>query len=198
MGTNLYAFDNDTKQSYQLEQDTDDYPNVFKAEVDSTVTNVTFYRANDMVDEMSKPSSAGPIYNAWKATVSSTNNCYTLESVDESTDKATATVGPYVKEEAPEWTLDVVYFDNSKTKWKEVYIYGWGNGLNNEAYKMTQIAGTDIWKYELPEPMYPGTECMLFKNTLSTWDKQTKNVKVVEGKNLYDGKTKTWVGTYEE
>ena len=63
---------------------------------------------------------------------------------------------------------------------------------------MTQIAGTDIWKYELPEPMYPGTECMLFKNTLSTWDKQTKNVKVVEGKNLYDGKTKTWVGTYEE
>ena len=198
MGTNLYAFDNDTKQSYQLEQDTDDYPNVFKAEVDSTVTNVTFYRANDMVDEMSKPSSAGPIYNAWNATVSSTNNCYTLESVDESTDKATATVGPYVKEEAPEWTLDVVYFDNSKTKWKEVYIYGWGNGLYNEAYKMTQIAGTDIWKYELPEPMYPGTECMLFKNTLSTWDKQTKNVKVVEGKNLYDGKTKTWVGTYEE
>lgn len=198
MGTNLYAFDNDTKQSYQLEQDTDDYPNVFKAEVDSTVTNVTFYRANDMVDEMSKPSSAGPVYNAWNATVSSTNNCYTLESVDESTDKATATVGPYVKEEAPEWTLDVVYFDNSKTKWKEVYVYGWGNGLNNEAYKMTQIAGTDIWKYELPEPMYPGTECMLFKNTLSTWDKQTKNVKVVEGKNLYDGKTKTWVGTYEE
>ncbi len=33
MGTNLYAFDNDTKKSYLLEQDTDDYPNVFKAEV---------------------------------------------------------------------------------------------------------------------------------------------------------------------
>ncbi len=198
MGTNLYAFDNDTKQSYLLEQDTDDYPNVFKAEVANTLTNVTFYRAIDMVDEMSKASSSGPVYNAWTATVSSTNNCYNLESVDEATDKATATVGPYVKEEAPEWTLEVVYFDNSKTKWREVYIYGWGNGLSNEAYKMTQIEGTDIWKYELPEPIYPGTESFLFKNTESTWDKKTKNVKVVDGKNLYDGKTQKWVGTYGE
>lgn len=198
MGTNLYAFDNDTKQSYLLEQDTDDYPNVFKAEVANTLTNVTFYRAIDKVDEMSKASSSGPVYNAWTATVSSTNNCYNLESVDEATDKATATVGPYVKEEAPEWTLEVVYFDNSKTKWREVYIYGWGNGLSNEAYKMTQIEGTDIWKYELPEPIYPGTECFLFKNTESTWDKKTKNVKVVEDNNLYDGKTQKWVGTYGE
>lgn len=114
MGTNLYAFDNNTKKSYLLEQDTDDYPNVFKAEVANTLTSVTFYRALDMVDEMTKASSSGPVYNAWAATVSSTNNCYNLESVDEATDKATATVGPYVKEEAPEWTLDVVYFDNSK------------------------------------------------------------------------------------
>ena len=53
---------------------------------------------------------------------------------------------------------------------------------------MTQIEGTDIWKYELPEPIYPGTESFLFKNTESTWVKKTKNVKVVEGKNLYDGK----------
>ena len=198
MGTNLYAFDNDTKKSYLLEQDTDDYPNVFKAEVANTLTSVTFYRALDMVDEMTKASSSGPVYNAWAATVSSTNNCYNLESVDEATDKATATVGPYVKEEAPEWTLDVVYFDNSKTKWGEVYIYGWGNGLSEEAYKMTQIEGTDIWKYELPEPIYPGTESFLFKNTESTWVKKTKNVKVVEGKNLYDGKAQAWSGTYEE
>lgn len=198
MGTSLYAFDNDTKQSYLLEQDTDDYPNVFKAEVDKDVTNVTFYRALEMVEEMSKPSSNGPVYNAWNATVSNVNNCYTLESVDDATGAATATVGPYVKEEAPDWTLDVVYFDNSKTKWKSVYVYGWGNGLYNEAYPMTQIEGTDIWMYELPEPLYPGTECFLFKNTQSTWDKQTKNVKVVEGKNLYDGKTQSWSGTYGE
>lgn len=200
MGTNLYAFDNNTKKSYLLEQDTDDYPNVFKAEVANTLTSVTFYRALDMVDEMTKASKSGPVYNAWAATVSSTNNCYNLESVDEATDKATATVGPYVKEEAPEWTLDVVYFDNSKTNWGEVYIYGWGNGLYEEAYKMTQIKGTDIWKYELPEPIYPGTESFLFKNTKGKddWDKKTKNVKVVDGKNLYDGKAQAWSGTYEE
>ena len=54
---------------------------------------------------------------------------------------------------------------------------------------MTQIKGTDIWKYELPEPIYPGTESFLFKNTESTWVKKTKNVKVVEGKNLYERKS---------
>ena len=200
MGTNLYAFDNDTKQSYQLEQDTDDYPNVFKAEVDNSVTNVTFYRALEMVDEMSKPSTTGPVYNAWNATVSSTNNCYTLISVDDATGAATATVGPYVKEDAPEWALDVVYFDNSKSKWKTVCIYGWGNGMYNEVFKMTQIEGTDIWKFELPEPIYPGTECFLFKETNDTknWNKKTPNVKVTEGKNLYDGSKKAWSGTYEE
>jgi hypothetical protein len=37
-----------------------------------------------------------------------------------------------------------------------------------------------------------------FKNTESTWVKKTKNVKVVEGKNLYDGKAQAWSGTYEE
>lgn len=200
MGTNLYAFDNDTKRSYQLEQDTDDYPNVFKAEVDNSLSSVTFYRANDMVDEMSKPSSSGPVYNAWTANVSSKNNCFTLISVDDATGKATSEVGPYVKEDAPEWALDVVYFDNSQTKWKTVCIYGWGNGLYNETYPMTQIEGTNIWKYELPEPAYPGTKCFLFKETNDTtnWNKKTNDVTVVEGKNLYDGKKQTWSGTYEE
>ena len=65
---------------------------------------------------------------------------------------------------------------------------------------MTQIEGTDIWKFELPEPIYPGTECFLFKETNDTknWNKKTPNVKVTEGKNLYDGSKKAWSGTYEE
>lgn len=121
-GYKSLCFDNDTKKSYLLEQDTDDYPNVFKAEVANTLTSVTFYRALDMVDEMTKASSSGPVYNAWAATVSSTNNCYNLESVDEATDKATATVGPYVKEEAPEWTLDVVYLIIQNKVGRSLYL----------------------------------------------------------------------------
>ena len=187
MGTNLYAFDNATGDSYQLIVDPEDYPNVYTASVPSSLTDVTFYRALSPVTEMSAPSEAGPVYTAWSAEVSSENNCFTLNK-----DEKTFTVAPYEKEEAPEWTLDVVYFDNSKTKWKEVYIYGWGCGLYNEAYPMTQIEGTDIWMYELPEAIYPGTECFLFKDTLSTWKNQTDNCTVEEGNNLYDPKTKSW------
>ena len=57
---------------------------------------------------------------------------------------------------------------------------------------MTQIEGTDIWMYELPEPMYPGSPCFLFKDTLSTWKNQTGDLGAVEGKNLYDLKAKSW------
>ena len=187
MGTNLYAYDYATGESYQMLLDPEDYPNVYTASVPAEVTEVGIYRALEPLETLSTPSDAGPVYNLWKVTVDSQNNSVTLAD-----DAKTTTTGPYVKEEKPEWTLDVVYVDNSQTKWKEVYIYGWGYGLNNEAYPMTQIEGTDIWMYELPEPMYPGSPCFLFKDTLSTWKNQTGDLGAVEGKNLYDLKAKSW------
>ena len=35
-------------------------------------------------------------------------------------------------------------------------------------------------------------------NDTKNWNKKTPNVKVTEGKNLYDGSKKAWSGTYEE
>ncbi|MGN0488802.1 MAG: starch-binding protein, partial [Ruminococcus sp.] len=47
---------------------------------------------------------------------------------------------------------DVVYFDNSVTKWSEVYCYTWDGGNNNGEWpgqKMTNVGG-DIWSYTMP------------------------------------------------
>lgn len=46
--------------------------------------------------------------------------------------------------------VDVVYFDNSQTKWNEVYIYSWGGSLNADwpGVKMT-YEGNDIYSYTI-------------------------------------------------
>lgn len=191
-GAQLYVYDNATTESYLLSREDDEYPNVYSAKVPNDVSSVTFYRAAEAVDKVTTASDNGPVYNLWTASVSSTNNCFTLDN-----DATTFTVAPFVHEEAPEWTLETVYFDNSQTKWSSVYIYGWGGGMSNQAYEMTQISGTDIWYFEMIEPLYPNEKCFLFKNTKSTWDKQTKDVTVQEGKNLYNGKTGAW-SVYEQ
>ena len=50
-GVSLFAYDLDTGASYQFEQDTDAYPNVYTVEVPATVSNVSVYRSLSEVDE---------------------------------------------------------------------------------------------------------------------------------------------------
>lgn len=86
----------------------------------------------------------------------------------------------------PAFTLSRVYFDNSKANYADVYIYGWAeSGLGNAAAHMTKIAGTDIWYYDFDTPLSPGASCFLFKDTKSTWETQTSNLTVVDGKNCF-------------
>lgn len=179
-GVSLFAYDLDTGASYQFEQDTDAYPNVYTVEVPATVSNVSVYRSLSEVDEKPVGGDDGNVYNCWGATVSKTNNCITL-----SNDEAVSTA-PYVPEQKPAFALSRVYFDNSKANYADVYIYGWAeSGLGNAAAHMTKIAGTDIWYYDFDTPLSPGASCFLFKDTESTWETQTSNLTVVDGKNCF-------------
>ena len=179
-GVSLFAYDLDTGASYQFEQDTDAYPNVYTVEVPATVSNVSVYRSLSEVDEKPVGGDDGNVYNCWGATVSKTNNCITL-----SNDEAVSTA-PYAPEQKPAFTLSRVYFDNSKANYADVYIYGWAeSGLGNAAAHMTKIAGTDIWYYDFDTPLSPGASCFLFKDTKSTWETQTSNLTVVDGKNCF-------------
>lgn len=179
-GVSLFAYDLDTGASYQFEQDTDAYPNVYTVEVPATVSKVSVYRSLSEVDEKPVGGDDGNVYNCWNATVSKTNNCITL-----SNDEAVSTA-PYAPEQKPAFTLSRVYFDNSKANYADVYIYGWAeSGLGNAAAHMTKIAGTDIWYYDFDTPLSPGANCFLFKDTKSTWETQTSNLTVVDGKNCF-------------
>lgn len=179
-GVSLFAYDLDTGASYQFEQDTDAYPNVYTVKVPATVSNVSVYRSLSEVDEKPVGGDDGNVYNCWNATVSKTNNCITL-----SNDEAVSTA-PYAPEQKPAFTLSRVYFDNSKANYADVYIYGWAeSGLGNAAAHMTKIAGTDIWYYDFDTPLTPGASCFLFKDTKSTWETQTSNLTVVDGKNCF-------------
>lgn len=179
-GVSLFAYDLNTGASYQFEQDTDAYPNVYTVEVPATVSNVSVYRSLSEVDEKPVGGDDGNVYNCWNATVSKTNNCITL-----SNDEAVSTA-PYAPEQKPAFTLSRVYFDNSKANYADVYIYGWAeSGLGNAAAHMTKIAGTDIWYYDFDTPLTPGASCFLFKDTKSTWKTQTSNLTVVDGKNCF-------------
>lgn len=179
-GVSLFAYDLDTGASYQFEQDTDAYPNVYTVEVPATVSNVSVYRSLSEVDEKPVGGDDGNVYNCWNATVSKTNNCITL-----SNDEAVSTA-PYVPEQKPAFTLSRVYFDNSKAHYTDVYIYGWAeSGLDKAAAHMNKIAGTDIWYYDFDTPLSPGANCFLFKDTESTWETQTNDLTVADGKNCF-------------
>lgn len=179
-GVSLFAYDLNTGASYQFEQDTDAYPNVYTVEVPATVSNVSVYRSLSEVDEKPVGGDDGNVYNCWNATVSKTNNCITL-----SNDEAVSTA-PYVPEQKPAFTLSRVYFDNSKAHYADVYIYGWAeSGLGNAAAHMNKIAGTDIWYYDFDTPLSPGSNCFLFKDTESTWETQTNDLTVADGKNCF-------------
>ena len=179
-GVTLFVYDNSTGESYVLEKDENAYPNVYTAEVPSTMTSCMVYRYLEAVYETPVGGDTGNVYNCWSAKVSKTNNCVTLSNDEQ------VSVGPYVAEEKPAFELSRVYFDNSKTKWSEVYIYGWAeSGLGNAAVAMTKIEGTNIWYYDFATPLSPGAKCFLFKDTESTWNNQTDDIVVTKDMNCY-------------
>lgn len=75
-----------------------------------------------------------------------------------------------------------IMFDNTSTEWTDVYIYGWAYGFSGEFLPMTQVAGTNLYYYILPEDVPVATptaanEFCLFVNQ-NNWAgaTQTKNI----------------------
>ena len=183
-GVTLFVYDDGTGESYVLEKDENAYPNVYTAEVPETMKSCVVYRYLEAVYETPVGGDTGNVYNCWSAKVSKTNNCVTLSNDEQ------VSVGPYVAEEKPAFELSRVYFDNSKAKWSEVYIYGWAeSGLEKKTALMTKIEGTNIWYYDFATPLSPGANCFLFKDTPgggpSDWYTQTDDVTVTKDKNCY-------------
>ena len=84
-------------------------------------------------------------------------------------------------------TSQTVYFNNSVSKWSNVYAYVWGDGKSTKAIKGTK-ANTNIYQFTIPE----GYKKILFKNTSGTsnWDKQTQDTTIpTDGKNCYKAKS---------
>ena len=62
-----------------------------------------------------------------------------------------------------ESTDNIVYFDNSASKWYNVYIYGWGStGPNKNAVLMKKLPYADIWYYDFESDNV--TASFLFKD----------------------------------
>ena len=195
LGTGLFAYDEATGVSYQFERDDDAYPYVYTIDVPNETSSVILYRALEALDE---PPTKDNTYNLWTASgFSPEKNCIFFSNDEK------VTIQTYVPEERPEG-LDRIYFDNTKSKWAEVYIHGWGeSNLNGKAVKMEQIEGTNIWYFDFDNQIMPGSHCFLFKNTPdgAKWDKQTNNVTIESAeKNCCVGSTTkayTWT-TYTE
>lgn len=69
-----------------------------------------------------------------------------------------------------------ILFDNTATKWADVYIYGWQYGFSGEFLKMTETSTPGIYSYTLPEAVPVNSEFCLFVNQAG-WAgaTQTKN-----------------------
>lgn len=180
----LFAYDLNSGKSYRFEQiHKTAYPYyIYMAEVPSAVTDVSIYRFTNAVENPPTEFSGnfGNVYNCWDTEVSSLKNCITMS------EDYVLSADEYVDDIPLDFSLSRVYFDNSKAKWSDVYIYGWGeSGLKGTSVLMKKIAGTDIWYYDFYTPIPAGTKSFLFKDTENTWENQTEDIIVWNGMNCY-------------
>ncbi len=89
-------------------------------------------------------------------------------------------------------TERTIYFDNRKSKWTNVYIYGWSFGIDQKWIQMEPLVDTngndlDIWSYTYYDTLpIDGVTGFLFVNKTS-WSgaKQTGDLATESGKNIF-------------
>lgn len=90
--------------------------------------------------------------------------------------------------EEPEIALEAgshIFFDNSNTKWENVYFYAWNYGYFGDSVPMEQIGETDMYEIVVPQAVPVGAEYFLFKSKADWSGQQTPNQTVIAGKNTY-------------
>lgn len=180
-GCKLWVVNNDTNEAIEMKKESpeDDSSKYSYCTLPEGWTNLSLYRTDPYASDISEA------YNSWRCgKKSDTDNAYKM------TGDGTGSYLVYDPSAEIENMPMTIYFDNSKTNWSEVYIYGWGNsGLGNSFDELELVPGTDnIYTYTFSNEIEAGSECFLFANN-TDWDegkgKQTVNVAGEAGKNLF-------------
>lgn len=186
MGGKMWVY-NDATAEFMV-MDYDEESNCFYSELPVEWMELSFYRTPfetteddfDINDPWSDETQSGVILNKWEHLGSRGDyNCYKITGDGEG---MYTTYDPNVQP-ADERTI---YFDNSQTKWSNVYIYGWSFGISNEFIQM-EPEGNDIWSYTFYDDLpIDGVKGFLFVNSTS-WSGATQTVDLAteEGKNLF-------------
>ena len=80
----------------------------------------------------------------------------------------------------------VIYFDNTNTKWQNIYFYAWNYGYFGDFVPMDKVSGTNnLYKVVVPKAVPVGAEYFLFTNSTDWSGQQTKDQTVQAEKNTY-------------
>lgn len=186
MGGKMWIY-NDATAEFMI-MDYDEESNCFYTELTDSWSELSFYRTPyetteedfDINNPWSDETQSGVILNKWEHIGSRGEyNCYKITGDGEG---LYTTYDPNVVPDDER----TIYFDNSKTQWSNVYIYGWSFGISNDFIQM-EPEGNDIWSFtfydELP---IDGVKGFLFVDSTS-WSGATQTVDLAteEGKNLF-------------
>lgn len=186
MGGKMWLY-NDATAEFTV-MDYDEEENCFFIDIPENWSELSLYRTPyetteeefDINSSWDEDTQTGVILNKWVNLGSrGENNCYKIIGDGEG---LYTTYDPYVQPDDER----TIYFDNSKTKWSTVYIYGWSFGIYNEFIQM-EPEGNDIWSYTFYDNLpIDGVKGFLFVNG-SSWSgaTQTGDLCTEEGKNLF-------------
>lgn len=186
MGGKMWVY-NDATTEFTV-MDYDEESNCFYTELPVEWMELSFYRTPyeiteedfDINNPWSDETQSGVILNKWEHLGSRGDfNCYKITGDGEG---LYTTYNPNVEPDDER----TIYFDNSKTKWSNVYIYGWSFGISNEFIQM-EPEGNDIWSYTFYDDLpIDGVKGFLFVNSTS-WSgaTQTVDLSTEDGKNLF-------------
>lgn len=186
MGGKMWVYNEATAEFTVM--DYDEESNCFYTELPTKWMELSFYRTPfetteqdfDINNPWSDETQSGVILNKWEHLGSRGDyNCYKITGDGEG---LYTTYDPNVEPDDER----TIYFDNSQTKWSNVYIYGWSFGISNEFIQM-EPEGNDIWSYTFYDDLpIDGVKGFLFVNRTS-WSGATQTVDLAteEGKNLF-------------
>lgn len=180
-GAKLWLVNNDTGDSIEMTKESpdDDNSKYSYCELPDGWTNLSIYRTDPYDTDISAA------YNSWNCgKLTGTNNAYKM------TGDGQGAFTVYDPNEGSQNMPRTIYFDNSKTKWDEVYIHGWGaTGLDNGYEAMTLVDGTDnIYTYTFSDDIEVDNKCFLFtagEEFMGRKGKQTVDVAGEAGKDFF-------------